>query len=468
MTPSSHTHGNIDNGGIVKISGTAQASKNVVTDSNGKITTENKPTIPTGSSTATDIKMNGTQSAGSSSNFAKADHVHPVDTSRAASSHTHTKANITDFPTSMTPSSHTHGNITNAGAIGSTANIPIITGDSGVLKASSFGTAANTFCQGNDSRLSNTRTPTFNAIGATSSNTKNLNDYKTGGFYYCQNDSTEAPYISNQPLTSGQKSFFMLVETWGASNTKYAKQTLTYYNSNDTYTRTCNNGTWGSWKKLCEVSFSQTKTSGTEIGTITINGTATKLYQQDNNTTYTAGTGLTLSNGAFSLTDASNYIKKSSTSGYIKNDGTIGTPTNTTYANGTGLNLSGTTFSVKYGTASGTACQGNDSRITNLLNEAVSVKVTDSKNTDDMLNLDVKQGTAITATIRAADGTTPSNLVACVFEFSTVYSKPVDSTGKSSLTISSSFPTGVHIGHVYVMGSRGCIAAGIFRINVYT
>ena len=84
MTPTSHTHGNIDNSGILKISGTAQATKNVVTDSSGKITTENKPTIPTGSSTATDIKMNGTQSAGGSSNFAKADHVHPVDTSRVA------------------------------------------------------------------------------------------------------------------------------------------------------------------------------------------------------------------------------------------------------------------------------------------------------------------------------------------------------------------------------------------------
>ena len=140
-TPTSHAHGNISNEGVIS----GATSKNVVTDANGKITTENKPTIPTGSSTATDIKMNGTQSAGSSSNFAKADHVHPTDTSRAASS-------------------HTHGNITNAGAIGSTANLPVITGTNGVLQASSFGTSANTFCQGNDSRLSNTRTPTDNTV----------------------------------------------------------------------------------------------------------------------------------------------------------------------------------------------------------------------------------------------------------------------------------------------------------------
>lgn len=35
------------------------------------------------------IKMNGTQSAGSSDYIARADHVHPVDTSRAASNHSH-------------------------------------------------------------------------------------------------------------------------------------------------------------------------------------------------------------------------------------------------------------------------------------------------------------------------------------------------------------------------------------------
>lgn len=84
------------------------------------------------SSTATDIKINGTQAAGSLDTVARADHVHPIDTSRAAST-------------------HTHGNITNAGAIGTAANLPIITGTGGVLQAGSFGTAAGTFCQGNDS-----------------------------------------------------------------------------------------------------------------------------------------------------------------------------------------------------------------------------------------------------------------------------------------------------------------------------
>lgn len=54
---------------------------------------------------------------------------------------------------------HTHGNITNDGKVGTTANKPLITGTGGVVQAGSFGNAANTFCEGNDSRLSDARTP---------------------------------------------------------------------------------------------------------------------------------------------------------------------------------------------------------------------------------------------------------------------------------------------------------------------
>lgn len=52
-------------------------------------------------------------------------------------------------------SSHAHGNISNAGAVGTDANKPLITGTNGVISAGSFGTSANTFCQGNDSRITN-------------------------------------------------------------------------------------------------------------------------------------------------------------------------------------------------------------------------------------------------------------------------------------------------------------------------
>lgn len=57
------------------------------------------------------------------------------------------------------------GSISSAGAIGVTANLPIITGASGVLGVGSFGTTASTFCEGNDSRLSDARTPTAHTHG---------------------------------------------------------------------------------------------------------------------------------------------------------------------------------------------------------------------------------------------------------------------------------------------------------------
>ena len=60
-----------------------------------------------------------------------------------------------------TPSAHSHGNITNAGAIGTTTNLPIITTTGGVLTTGSFGSTASSFCQGNDSRLSDARTPLY-------------------------------------------------------------------------------------------------------------------------------------------------------------------------------------------------------------------------------------------------------------------------------------------------------------------
>jgi hypothetical protein len=60
---------------------------------------------------------------------------------------------------------HSHGQISPAGTIGSTANLPLITRTGGEIVTGQFGTAANTFCQGNDLRLSDSRTPTGSAGG---------------------------------------------------------------------------------------------------------------------------------------------------------------------------------------------------------------------------------------------------------------------------------------------------------------
>lgn len=74
---------------------------------------------------------------------------------------------------------HTHGNISNTGCIGSTSGKPIITTTGGKLTTGSFGTSSGTFCQGNDSRLSDARTPT--AHSHTASEVKDSSAHSTLG-----------------------------------------------------------------------------------------------------------------------------------------------------------------------------------------------------------------------------------------------------------------------------------------------
>ena len=93
-------------------------------------------------------------------------------------------------------------------------------------------------------------------IIANTNNIIDLNDITKAGLYYCEQDSY-APYIIHCPWSNGtatpytgNKSFFLFVEDWGTN--KYScKQTLTYYNSNNTYVRTKSNSTtWTNWKEF--------------------------------------------------------------------------------------------------------------------------------------------------------------------------------------------------------------------------
>jgi hypothetical protein len=78
--------------------------------------------------------------------------------------------NITldDAGDSRTPTSHTHGNLTNDGKIGTTANLPLKTGTNGIVEAGSFSNVAGSFCAGDDARLSDARTPSSTLAHAAS------------------------------------------------------------------------------------------------------------------------------------------------------------------------------------------------------------------------------------------------------------------------------------------------------------
>lgn len=115
----------------------------------------------TATTLATSRNINGTSFNGSSAittaNWGTARNITIGSTTRSVNGSAAYSWSLADIGAAAT--SHSHGNITNAGAIGSTANLPLITTTSGVVTTGSFGTSANTFCVGNDSRLSNARTP---------------------------------------------------------------------------------------------------------------------------------------------------------------------------------------------------------------------------------------------------------------------------------------------------------------------
>lgn len=101
-------------------------------------------------------------------------------------------------------SSHTHGNITNAGAIGSAANLPVITGASGVLQAGSFGTTANSFCEGSDARLALAAWVNFD--GSSTANSNLTGTYSQSGTTItitCTSHGFSVGQIINCDFTSG-------------------------------------------------------------------------------------------------------------------------------------------------------------------------------------------------------------------------------------------------------------------------
>ena len=125
-------------GKVDKAQGSSNKNKNVVTDSNGTITTEAKPVIPTktsdltndsnyvttSDSRLTDARTPKTHTHGNISNDGKigSDSGKIITTGSngvLTASSSITKSLISDFPTSMTPTSHSHGSLANGGTLNS-------------------------------------------------------------------------------------------------------------------------------------------------------------------------------------------------------------------------------------------------------------------------------------------------------------------------------------------------------------
>jgi hypothetical protein len=203
-----------------------------------------------------------------------------------------------DSRTEFTPASHTHGNITNAGAIGSTANLPLITTTSGVITTGTFGSTANTFTQGNDARLSDARTPLSHVHG----------------------DITNSGAITSAAITPATGDYIILSDSSGAD---VLKRGIAIGTSTTTYLR--NDGTWvtppdtnttyseatTSTLGLVELAFAklgsspaltETTTAGRYYGVSLNSNSQMQVNVPWTDTTYSAGEGITLSSTTFRMT----------------------------------------------------------------------------------------------------------------------------------------------------------------------
>ena len=130
MTPTSHAHGNIANGGTLTDTAAAAAGNDYVV-----IRDADNSKIQTSTIKGTDV-----------ADAVNKKHSHStltLSTTAQAYDGTHTLALPASDPytSARTPTSHTHGNITNAGAIGSTSGYAVYTTTNGVLTAGTLATS---------------------------------------------------------------------------------------------------------------------------------------------------------------------------------------------------------------------------------------------------------------------------------------------------------------------------------------
>jgi hypothetical protein len=131
-TPTAHTHGNITNAGAIG----STTNLVVVTGTSGVLTTATRSGIDSRTAFPTTYaNITGTVPTWNQSTTGNASTATTLQNARTINGVSFNgSANIT---ITAAPNAHTHGNITNAGAIGSTSDLVVVTGASGVLTTSS-------------------------------------------------------------------------------------------------------------------------------------------------------------------------------------------------------------------------------------------------------------------------------------------------------------------------------------------
>ena len=310
---SSHTHGNLTNDGKVG----SNANYFVYTTTGGAITSKQKIGNITTSgaigSTANKPIITTTNGALTTGSF-------------GTSANSFCEGNDSRLSDARTPTSHTHGNITNDGKVGTTANLPLITTTDGAVTTGSFGTSANTFCQGNDSRLSDARTPTshtqasstitdtntYSHIGNSSGTQESINsaiNTKLGELV----DINFVTVVSELPTASADTmGKIYLVAISGSGTNNYAEYVTVRTGTSPSYSY--------NWEKFGEVSGSGLSVDWSDI-----------------------------------TNKPSSYTPSSHTHGNLSNDGKLGTTSGKPVITTTG----GAITTGSFGSTAGTFAEGN-------------------------------------------------------------------------------------------------------------
>jgi len=218
------------------------------------------------------------------------------------------------------PESHTHGNITNTGAIGVTANLPLITTTSGVVTTGTFGSAANTFCQGNDSRLSDARTPTAHTLNSHTSSTLAQLNAIVSDATLVSSTGTNASGSWGISITGSSAS---TTGNAGTATTLATARTLTIGSTGKTFNGSAN----VSWS-LAEIgAYAATNPSGftSNTGTVTSVAAAAGTGISVTGSPITTSGTLTITNTAPNVTTNITTTHNASTVVVNSSDGTNGT-----------------------------------------------------------------------------------------------------------------------------------------------
>jgi len=216
-----------------------------------------------------------------------------------------------------------------------------------------------------------------NAKGTNDSVTTDADGLDKTGYYTSSAFVTKPSGVSNWMYIEHIKLY--------NSNTGYQKQLGYDTYDNRMWVRTKNNSTWTSWKQIWteDVFANNSSNWNTAYGWGNHASAGYLTTYTDTNTTYTAGAGLTLTGTVFSHTDTSSqasvnnsgrtYIQDITLDAYGHITGitsatetVVNTDTNTTYTAGTGLSLTGTVFANTAPNIVQTTVSGNAGTATTL------------------------------------------------------------------------------------------------------